>query len=86
MTDHFTLSSIQKPRLLEQVRGVLRFQHYSIRTEESYLQWIKRFIYFHNKRHLRWAYNVTLAVNEDQSPLMACVWVWVFYINQGRQG
>jgi len=40
-----------KPRLIDQVRGILRLNHYSIRTEESYIQWIKRFIFFHNKRH-----------------------------------
>ena len=40
-----------KPRLLDQVRDALRLRHYSLRTEESYLQWIKRFILFHNKRH-----------------------------------
>jgi len=39
------------PRLLEQVRGTLRVRHYSYRTEEQYLQWIKRFILFHGKRH-----------------------------------
>ena len=40
-----------KPRLLDQVRGKLRVKHYSIRTEEQYLQWIKRFILCHDKRH-----------------------------------
>lgn len=40
-----------KPRLLDEVRNVLRVRHYSIRTEEAYVQWIKRFIYFHNKKH-----------------------------------
>jgi len=40
-----------KPRLIDQTRNVLRLHHYSIRTEESYIQWIKRFIFFHNKRH-----------------------------------
>lgn len=37
--------------LFEQVRAVIRFKHYSIRTEQSYLDWIKRFILFHGKRH-----------------------------------
>jgi integron integrase len=41
------------PRLLDQVRGTIRLKHYSIRTEQSYLGWIKRFILFHNKRHPR---------------------------------
>lgn len=40
-----------KPRLIDQVRNVLRLHHYSVRTEEAYIQWIKRFIFFHNKRH-----------------------------------
>jgi integron integrase len=42
---------MNKPRLLDDVRNVLRVKHYSIRTEEAYTQWIKRFIYFHNKKH-----------------------------------
>ncbi len=39
------------PKLLDQVRDRLRVKHYSIRTETQYLQWIKRFILFHGKRH-----------------------------------
>ncbi len=38
-------------RLLEQVRDALRRQHYSYRTERSYVDWIKRYILFHHKRH-----------------------------------
>ena len=41
----------QQPKLLERVRQRLRLRHYSIRTEESYLGWIRRDIYFHQKRH-----------------------------------
>lgn len=40
-----------KPRLLDQVREAIRTRHYSPRTEETYVGWIKRFIFFHNKRH-----------------------------------
>jgi len=40
-----------KPRLLDQVRERLRFRHYSIRTEKVYVDWIRRFILFHGKRH-----------------------------------
>jgi integron integrase len=40
-------------KLLDTVRDVLRLHHYSYRTEESYVQWIRRFILFHNKRHPR---------------------------------
>jgi len=38
---------------MEQVRGRLRSLHYSLRTEQTYVQWIKRFIHFHGKRHPR---------------------------------
>jgi integron integrase len=41
------------PRLLDQVRQILRLRHYALRTEECYLQWITRFILFHHKRHPR---------------------------------
>lgn len=42
-----------KPKLLDQLRHAIRLRHYSIRTEEAYVQWAKRFILFHNKRHPR---------------------------------
>ena len=38
-------------KLLDQVRDLIRLKHYSIRTEQSYIPWIKRYIYFHKKRH-----------------------------------
>jgi integron integrase len=41
------------PRLLDQVREVIRIRHYSIRTEQAYVQWIRRFILFNGKRHPR---------------------------------
>src|SRR3989304_6857726 len=63
-----------QPRLLDQVRDALRVRHYSIRTEETYLQWIKRYILFHNKTHPRdlgeaeiSAYLTHLAVNKNVS-------------------
>jgi integron integrase len=40
-----------KPKLLDQVRQAIRMRHYSYRTEKAYVHWIKRFIFFHNKRH-----------------------------------
>jgi len=40
-----------KPKLLDLVRDVIRRKHYSIRTEQAYVDWIKRFIVYHNKRH-----------------------------------
>jgi site-specific recombinase XerD len=33
------------------VRDAIRFKHYAYRTEETYVQWIRRYIIFHNKRH-----------------------------------
>lgn len=39
------------PKLLDQVREVLRMKHYSLRTEQAYVDWIKRYIFFHKKRH-----------------------------------
>lgn len=40
-----------KPKLLDQVRQAIRTRHYSYRTEKAYVHWIKRYIFFHNKRH-----------------------------------
>jgi integrase-like protein len=40
-----------KPKLLEQVRNAIRIKHYSIRTEDAYVDWVRRFILFHGKRH-----------------------------------
>ena len=41
----------QPPRLLDQLRNALRVRHYSLRTEESYVGWARRYILFHGKRH-----------------------------------
>ncbi len=41
----------QPPKLLDQIRNKWRVKHYAIRAEEQYLQWIKRDILFHGKRH-----------------------------------
>jgi hypothetical protein len=40
-----------KPKLLDQVRAKIRLRHYSIRTEQAYVDWIRRYILFHDKRH-----------------------------------
>ncbi|HWQ91815.1 MAG TPA: integron integrase [Clostridia bacterium] len=42
-----------KLKLLDQVSEVMRFKHYSLRTETTYRQWIKRYILFHGKPHPR---------------------------------
>jgi integron integrase len=46
-----TPAAVQQPRLLDQVRLAIRTRHYSYKTEESYVHWIKRFIFFNKKRH-----------------------------------
>ena len=40
-----------RPKLLEQVRERIRLKHYSIRTEQAYLHWVRDYILFHKKRH-----------------------------------
>lgn len=42
-----------KPKLLDQIRQLMRLRHYSLRTEEAYIGWIRRYILFHDKRHPR---------------------------------
>ena len=39
------------PKLLERVRAAVRMKHYSRRTEQAYVHWIRRFIVFHHKKH-----------------------------------
>ena len=42
---------VKEPKLLDRVRGRIRTLHYSIRTEEQYTHWVRRFIVFHGMRH-----------------------------------
>jgi len=42
-----------KLKLLDQVSEVMRFKHYSLRTERTYREWMRRYILFHGKRHPR---------------------------------
>ena len=52
VVDLFSLPAERgQPRLLEQVRNAIRRRHYSYRTEQAYVHWIKRYIYFHGKHH-----------------------------------
>ena len=44
-------ASPPKPKLLDQVRQAIRTRHYSYMTEKAYVHWIKRYIFFHDKRH-----------------------------------
>ena len=50
MADRGTMEKRPK-KLLDRVREAIRIKHYSIRTEEAYVSWIKRYILFHHKRH-----------------------------------
>lgn len=51
MENQSRTSTTPGPRLLDQVRESIRRHHYSYRTEQAYVHWIKRYILFHNKRH-----------------------------------
>ena len=48
---NFPSKTPQSPKLLERMRMHLRAHHYSLRTETAYLDWVRRFILFHHKRH-----------------------------------
>lgn len=48
------MTSVGRPSpFIEEVREAIRVRHYSIRTEQAYVDWIRRFILFHGKRHPR---------------------------------
>lgn len=47
----FYRSDTKQPKLLDQVRNRIRCKHYSIRTEQAYIEWIRKFIFYHGKRH-----------------------------------
>lgn len=44
-------AEVPKPRLLDRVRQAIATRHYSRRTEKAYVHWIKRYVFFHDKRH-----------------------------------
>ena len=65
---------------LDQVRDVIRLKHDSYRTEETYVQWIRRYILVHNQRHPKEmgvpeieAFLTHLAVQSQVADLYACV-------------
>jgi integron integrase len=51
MTSPSSDSSSRPPKLLDQLRARIRVKHYSIRTEQAYVQWVKRYLFFHGMRH-----------------------------------
>jgi len=80
---------------LEQVRQAIRVRHYSIRTEQAYVGWVKRFILFHQKRHPRdmgeaevsafltyLALNRNVAANTQNQALNALVFTYKVVLKQ----
>ena len=72
---HNEVSLPQSSAFLESVRVAIRSKNYSIKTEHTYLGWIRRFIYFHDKRHPKQmgsceveAFLTHLAVNHEVAP------------------
>ena len=53
MNYHVKVAGVTAPRFMERVRERLRLKHYSLRTEQAYLGWIKRFILANGKQHPR---------------------------------
>ena len=51
--NNYVSNSENSPKLLDQVRAKIRLKHYSIRTEQAYTDWIKRYILHFGKRHPR---------------------------------
>lgn len=51
MSDETTSTPPRSPKLLDQLRERIRLKHYSIRTEQSYVHWAKRYLFFHKMRH-----------------------------------
>lgn len=45
------IDQVAEPRLLDRLRNAIRVRHYSIRTEEAYVGWARRYVIFHGKRH-----------------------------------
>jgi hypothetical protein len=50
-SQHNPQSTQKGKKLLDQLRDALRAKHYSYRTEQTYIDWCKRYILYHNKRH-----------------------------------
>jgi hypothetical protein len=61
------MESPPKTKLLDQVRDAIQVKHYSIRTEQTYVDWIKRYILFHNRRHPREREMAAAAVLDQMS-------------------
>jgi hypothetical protein len=68
-----SVASGNSPRLLDQVRELIRIRHYSIRTEQAYLQWIRRFVLFHGAPALT-AFLSNLAVQRSRRTGAKTTW------------
>ena len=44
--------ALRSTRLLDQLRERIRYDHYSLKTEQSYVQWVRHFVYFHALRRV----------------------------------
>jgi len=83
----------KEPRLLDRVRAAIRTKGYSIRTEQAYVDWIRRFILFHNKRHPDEmgkreveAFLTHLAVNRNVAPNQAlCSLLFLYRVVMERE-
>jgi hypothetical protein len=65
-----------RKKLLDQVRDMLRLKHYSRRTEESYVNWIRRYILFHEKKHPK-------DVGAEMIYMHVPPTVWGLWVNRG---
>jgi integrase len=96
MTKLITLGNVNSPpRLLDQVRAAIRTKHYSPRTEEAYVYWVRQFILFHNKQHplqlhepeiasflQHLAINKTVAASTQNQALNALVFLYGMVLKQ----
>ena len=95
----YSTSGHRKVRILDQIKLALRSRHYSRRTEQTYCQWGKRFVYFHNLRHPSKmakpeinAFLTHLAINERVSTstqnqaLSALLFLYRHVLNRGGKG
>ncbi|HTX21573.1 MAG TPA: phage integrase N-terminal SAM-like domain-containing protein, partial [Candidatus Aquilonibacter sp.] len=57
-----------KLRFMDQCRQTMRFRHLALRSEQAYLEWIKRFIFFHDKRHPKHVITTQIYTHVMQKP------------------
>ncbi|WP_353617574.1 phage integrase N-terminal SAM-like domain-containing protein [Paracidovorax avenae] len=74
---------LRATRLLDQVRGRIRYKHYSLRTEQACVQWVHMFVKWNGLRHPR---DMGAAGNRRFSSTAFCPWGGRGTPGQGRQG